>query len=321
MKFQRTYTMAIEQMSASVGADGEVVSNPSTYVKLPPELTVEFQISRVALSEAGHANFKLYNVPTSITESILKDYFNGQDVRGMVFNAGYVGQSLPRVFNGQLMNLNVSRASGATDNIIDMEVLDTGWDRDYAMCLKDGNPLPPFPAGTSVAEKVIALAALMPNVNPNIVIGQSFFLDKSTRPDTYSGLVWPVICELTGNKAFIDSGTLYVLGDYDVAPTSDVFVLDDTVILGSPRRSRTVLELKIIFEPSIKNGMCVTVNSDIAGEYNGNWKVYQVEHNGTISPAVDSGLVTTLTLWKGSGVSPSLAGAQSKGSFYPFVKV
>ena len=322
MKFQRTYTMQVEQFSASVGSDGVVVSNPTIWAVIPPELSVEFTVERVSLSEAAHATFRLYNVPTDVAHTLLKDYFNGQDVRGIIFNAGYVGSPLPRVFNGQLINVSVSRSSGGVDNILDITAIDTGWDRNYACCIKNGEPLPPFPIGTSVAQKIITLASCMPNVSPNIVIGKEFFNIRSTRADTYTGPVWPIICELSGNKAVIDDGILTVLGDYDVVPTTTTFTLDDTVILGAPKRSQQTLEVDVIFETAIRIGMCVTVSSDIAPEYNGNWKVFSISHKGNISPAVDTGCVTSLTLWKGQGQSPSLQGATSTaGQFYPLLKV
>jgi len=323
IKFIRKYTMSVEQQHAVVGkneqGDAIAINDVQSYVKIPPELTCDFEVVKSALTEGAKATFRVTNLPKDIRDSILKSYFDGADIRGMNFYAGYKSQisgansPLPLVFKGQLMSVSFTRASGSPDDITTIEAIDSLWDRTNAVCADaQGNPLPPFPAGTTVAHKVRALAQLMPYVSPNVVISAVWSEPPniSTRVDTYTGNVWSNICELTQNKAFIDNGVLYVLSDTDVLPSqNNTVTLDETVILGEPRLEKAMLYCDIIFEPSIINGMAVYVDTAFSTKLTGWWKVYQVTHKGMISPAVDTGCVTTVTLWKGPGNSPSLNGA------------
>ena len=329
MKFQKQYSMGVEQYHASTAIStlGKeiVVSDPKSYLQIPSNLTVEFDIKRSSLSEGGTATFKIYNLSETSRTSIFKDYFNGQDVRGMFFRAGYQGQPLAQLFLGQISECNSFRAGGDTNNITQLNCIDANWDRTWQQCTtldEQGNlkPLPPFPAGTTNGEMIRSLAKLFPNIT-NTVIGPSFFNYKCSTPWTVTGLAWNQIYTLSNGKAFTDLGTLYCLADNEIF--SQTIFLDEKTILGTPKRSGAIIEVEMLMDPRVHNGMCVNIPASVSKIFAGNWKICQISHSGTISPTVDAPCKTKLLLWKGEGISPSVQGAitgtVAKPEFLPFI--
>lgn len=302
-KFLRQYELKIERFNGQPDSSGRIVATaPTSYLTTPKDLTLELTIQRQALGTSQTGTFRIFNLSEQSRESIFKDSFNTVDARGLQLRAGYLGSPLALIFSGTIQSCQSFRESGSNNNITEVQAFDGGYAISNSQSAKE------FPANTSNADKIKALAADLPNVQ-NTIIGN--FPNLSPRAETINGSTWKAIMELSDNKAFIDQGTLVVLNDKEVVNFG--ITLDKGNILGTPRRSETLVEVDVIFEPRVAVGTFVDLNSSTNKWLNGRWKVYSVRHSGVISPAVAGELITTITLWNGGQDLQYINGSRMTG--------
>lgn len=103
--------------------------------------------------------------------------------------------------------------------------------------------------------------------------------------------------EYGGYEIFIDRGRFNVLGDNDVLPGDIMVITDASGLLGSPRRAMQYLEVDMIFEPQLKIGQAVTLDSKLMPQYNQLYKVMAIQHQGTISDRIGGRLTSKVSLW------------------------
>jgi hypothetical protein len=117
------------------------------------------------------------------------------------------------------------------------------------------------------------------------------------RDKTYIGQPLDVLKrENGGYDLFIANGELNVLGDRDVIPGEVQVISDESGLLGSPKRSNAWVECDMVFEPGLRAGQAVALNSSTLPWMNRTYKIIEVKHNGTISPNTCGKLTTTVTM-------------------------
>lgn len=290
--FQRQYDFRIEK---SKKEKGDFIT-PDKYLIIPNQLTLEFEIIRKNWSSAQEGKFKVYNLGVDTRESIFKDQWT-KDIRVVQLRAGYVGQPLPLIFNGQLLSCQSYRSSGSVDVITDISAYDVGLS--LAGCVSTFVA----PAGTSDSDKIKKLAS---DLGYPAVVGN--FPNKSSREEAFNGPTWKLLQQITKGKVFVDNGQILALGDDEVLDYE--ITLDSGTIIGSPRRSEALVDVDVLFDPRFSPGMtCKFINST-APWLNGIWKVQGVTHKGIISPAVAGETLTTLTLWNAAGQWKQIKGAR-----------
>ena len=85
-----------------------------------------------------------------------------------------------------------------------------------------------------------------------------------------------------------------------LASAGEVFVISSqTGLLETPRKFDDRIDVKILFEPRMRVGMLVKIQS-LETYYNGLFSVKGVTHAGVISGAVGGQLYTTLSVWRGT---------------------
>lgn len=283
-KFKRNYRC--EFIIGKQDLSGNKTPQYQTTIEFP--ITVQFSISRNANSDCNTANFKFFNIRKENQNLLWKDFYQQDKYIEMKMYAGY-GENMPLVFQGLVQQCITYRPSGATEVITEIQANDQSYLFQYgytnATLSKDTEPVDVF-------------TALMTKV-PDIQVG---FLSPELRPlkkaTTYVGQPMDLLIrDYSQYQMFVDLGNLHVLGDREVIPNTENYVITaNSGLLGSPIRSAYTIELDMLFEPGIIVGQAVKLLSDMTEELNGTYKVLAMEHAGTISPVVCDKLTTHLSL-------------------------
>ena len=282
----------------------EIQASDGRMIEIRPPYTLNFAIKRNAFGSANTASFTLVNLSEPTRNLIYKDIFQTAQFRMIRLRAGY-GDNLPVIFQGNIKEAKSYRTGGSVDFTTEIEAFDYG----YAM--QNSTSSFALAEGTTHQQTIEALANDMVKSVPDGSLGIGkigTFSGKYPRGRSVAGSSWEALRSETQNAAFIDNGLLYCLND-DEAIVGDVPVLDSrTGLLGSPKKADALLEVEMIFEPALKVGQAVEINSRTISQWNGKYKVWGVDHSGVISGAVSGKCKTTLHMLIGKKLMEYLAG-------------
>ena len=278
------------QLSVEVAPNSQGITTAN--VIIPPEITIEFEISRQALSSSQTATFRLKNLNEQTRNLLHKDAYALTEARAIQFRAGY-DTFLPLCFNGRVLNASSYRTEGSPDFITEINAFDGG----FAMV--NGWTSVTIASGTSVAQILAKLAGTLPQMSGVPIIGS--FPQTNKRGKVLFGNTWSVILEESGNLATIDNGQVKILNINDAIDGQVPVINSSTGLLGSPRRSATSFQFEMLFEPRLTIGQIVKLDSSSNRAFNGLYKVLGFTHRGTISPTEDRPRRTTVLLYFGTG--------------------
>lgn len=271
------------------------LTRPNNTVNINFPLTCEFEVSRNTLATCNKGRFTVYNLKPETRKRIFKDRFATDVLRGINFQAGYVGQRpLPYCFRGDIIEafsyrkgrdwVTVIEANDGIFGVINSQIDKT------------------FPAGTKPQNMIQTLIGSMKNITPGTVetgIGGQ----AGARGTALSGNIWDIVNRLAGadGTAFIDGGQAHVIDKNSYLPgIRGIATLNSqTGLLNTPRRQETIITVDMLFEPRAVVGQFINVVS-LEAINNGVYRVDGVTHRGTISGAVDGGVTTTLSLFAGT---------------------
>jgi hypothetical protein len=92
------------------------------------------------------------------------------------------------------------------------------------------------------------------------------------------------------------------LAPYDAFEGYVPVIDDNSGLLGVPEHEDAILTVRMIFEPRLVIGQKIEIKSQVAPMFNGQYKIYGIRHEGTISDAVSGKATTTLEMLIGSQV-------------------
>jgi hypothetical protein len=149
---------------------------------------------------------------------------------------------------------------------------------------------------------IIHVAKLLINDLKNAQLGQiGDFGGGSLRGKVLFGNTAELLKNESNNKFFIDNEKVYVLNNNECIAGSITLITAESGLLESPKRSETQLVFKILFEPRLKVGQLIQLNSLINDIFNGIYKIIGFTHTGTISEANGGRCETEVSLWLGPG--------------------
>lgn len=275
-KFGRTYLLSIDKKNGDV-------------LIVQPPLTVEFDITRSFLQSSNSGTIRIYNLGTDNRNEIRQDVIALSDFRHLNFRAGYVGSSLSTVLDG-----NISHAWSVREGTNFVTQIDAF---DYGNAYVNSNVSLSFPKGTSQETVINALIEQLPNVSRGTIsrIAQQIL----TRGVTYNGNAIDILSDVTGGASFIDNGKANVLGNDECLQGVLQVITPESGLLATPVREQSILTFDMIFEPRLVIGQIVRLQSTTDINFNGNYKVCQLKHRGTISGAVCGDAITSVGLWLG----------------------
>lgn len=285
-KFLRTYELTVQGRSGKSYTFG-----------MP--ITCIFDILHRTTGTLNGGHFMLYNLAPSVRGDIRYDNAIDQiSPQGLAFefSAGYVTEGYqPVICQG-----NVTKAFSYRDGpdvITEIQVLDGAAAAQQAQ-VELSMSFPWQPAG--------AFTQLVKVMNPYGVklgvLGSIVTQMQSTRGSTWIGAAWDMVKRLAGNNkgyACIHLQKVYVMGMGDalVVPAAIPQIDSSTGLIGTPRRSGYIIDAEMLFEPRIQLLQSVKLKSTVDPSLNGQYSVQAIGHRGTMSGAIDGGVVTSLNLF------------------------
>jgi len=275
MKFGRHYRLTIEMN------DGQ------NAIVIEPPFTIQFNVDRSNLSSLNQASIIIYNLSEITRGRILHDRFDYTNFRTIILEVGY--EELATIFVGTLRQAGSQRQGSNIVTMINAD--DGGFDTTNTLTFTT------LQAGTTIGNIVKTIVGGFPNLNQGVISG----LDaKITRPVVLDGNSWDQIKKYTNLRSFIDMGKVYHLNDNEVI-IGDLDVIDpSTGLLETPRRDEAFLQLTTLLEPRLIIGQLVSLESNVAPVYNGQYKVIGISHQGIISEAIGGQCTTKVNLLMGN---------------------
>lgn len=269
--------------------------------KVETVLTVQNPIScnfstQIAISgQSNTANIQLINLNESTRKLLQVDFWESQRKRVFfTFSAGYGYPDSPSgrftqpvIYKGRIMSCTSSKLSGSVDWTTDIQAAPSSiFESVYINATISG--------GTSLEDVLNYMIQRSSNLKLGYVTPD---LGVLPRNKTYIGKTVDLLHrEYGGYEIFVANGEFNILGDNDVIPGDLLVITDASGLLGTPKQGWAYLELDILFEPQLKVGQAVSLDSKLMPQYNQTYKVMAIQHSGTISERESGNLITRLTL-------------------------
>ena len=276
MKFGRYYEIRIKT------PDGYLIT-----IKTP--ITTVIEVQRDMRAAVNNANLTIYNLAPDTRGRIYKDLYNTLQRWQMSIVAGYGETELYEIFRG-----NIEEAYSVKQNA-DWVTTIKAYDGSYQ--IKAGFANETIEKGVDLKGQIERVIHTMPEMLMG-VLGSPTDGDAAPRGQVITGNSYDVVQSLTGNHAFIDGETLYVLGDDEVL-SGDAFVLKGDNLFSTPKRRDTYLEAECIFSPEIRIGHYCELRSS-EPKYNGQYQVFGLKHAVTFGESLTGDAITTVSLNAGA---------------------
>lgn len=293
-------------ITLDIQPSGDVPKSVTINGNSASNLAIKFSISRKALSVTQTAQFRLYGLSESSRNAIFKDRFDLTTFRRVQFFAGYQGFNQTKVFDGTILQAYSDR-EGTTDTVTVIDAYDGGF------LMSNGYVSTSIPAGTRADAVIKAFGSPLSVSNPNGIPGAQGdpivgnFPQTTMRTEIFSGNQWEAILEKSGGNAAVENGIIKALGLNEAVSSSLIpLVSSATGLIGVPRRSGTLVEFDMVFEPNLNLFGLVKLLSAFNKNFNGLHRTMGYEHRGCISTAVAEPNVSTGSfIWFGNGTQPS----------------
>ena len=282
-KFQCHYNLKVNWTDENGKSRQEIVTDP---------VSIQFNITKTTQND-NSSRIIIYNLDSAVREEIYQDRLllkKNDNVKWLTLEAGY-GEKLTLVCLGYIQECSSVRSG--VDVITTIDVIDPDILTEYTGVT--------FEAGTSFDTAYKYLIAQLPSLK----IGETGGLSGVFKsPAVFDGNAFVLVNKLTGGHTFIDNGVINTLNDNEVLSDYGVYyIASDTGLLETPKRYGAILEIQMLFEPTIKIGQKVEIMSETWGSnlkkstgFNGQYKVLGVSHNCTISNSDCGTRITTLQL-------------------------
>lgn len=279
-KLGRQYRLTVQSVDENDNPIDEaiVITNP---------ITMRFSVNRTLFADINSMDVELYNLAPDTYNKLFFDYFNTKR-RTIILEAGYKGQELSIIFIGDVWNCYTSRQGSdiitKIHALVGLRSLQVQTDATLANISRN---------------QILTKAANDMMMDIEIYSGED---TKFTRPVSLEGNSMGIIQKYSDDNAFIDNGKIIVLNDRDAFNGEVVLINDESGLLGVPRHEDALLSVDIILEPRVLIGQLIEIQSRIMSEFDGQYKVYGIKHEGIISDAVSSSATTTLEMLVGTQV-------------------
>ena len=273
-KFGRKFRLLIQENTTTVEKD-------MVFMEIKDPFTINFSLNRDVMSSLNKMNCSIHNLSLNTRAKIFKDRFSS-DYRRVILQAGY--DRLVTIFQGNLFSA-FSNRSGA-DIITELECQDGGHG------IKTGQTSQTFNKGVNTEDIIDQALNSFETITKGFIGGDDVEKKRST---TFDGSSYDLIGrEVSG--AFIDNEKLNVLKDGEVTDHQILKFNSETGLLNVPQRQDTYIEVDLLFEPYVQVGQVVQIESSVAPEFNGQYKVIGLKHAGVISATMDGRVTTSLSL-------------------------
>lgn len=255
-------------------------------VQYPTTCIMEIDLGAYQAS-GNKATFQFYNLPPTIQAKLWLDLFEiGKKYVILKFYGGY-GDTMPFIFQGDLMECTSQKPSGGVDWITQCWGYEGGHEYQHSFM-------------NVTAAKGTKIEDILTNLlkDSNVKLGYiSPSIPPLPRNKTFIGQTMDLLGrEYGGYEIFISKGELNILDKDEVLPGDIQVITDSSGLLGSPKRANIFTEVDMLFEPGLKIDQAVELLSNTMPQFNQLYKVIRIQHRGMISAVQCGKLVTTVTL-------------------------
>lgn len=277
MKWMRQYRMEVFDEDSG---ETLIISNP---------ITIRFTVSRRTASTLNVLQADLYNLDQNTRNFLFQEQWVTRN-KTITFSGGY--DTLSILFMGTLWS-GYSYRDGS-DIITSIECKSEFWELDTTTVYETINPS----AGNLTVKDVLTTIA---GKFEGLSIGAiGDYPEKLLRPVTVAGNAWNLFKKYSNYTGFIDNGRIYALRRNEVVEGELLTIDASTGLLASPQRIDTAnIQIQVLFEPRIVMGQNIELGSGVNQIYNGQYKVFGIQHTGIISDAVNGDLRTIIDLFVG----------------------
>ena len=250
-----------------------------------PPITVDFSVIKSTRSE-NSTRINVYNMDGANREEIYKDIVllkPEETVKWVTLEAGYAGR-YSLVSWGYIQQCSTVRKG--TDVVTTIDVIDPDILTEYCGIT--------FKEGTTYKEAYEYLVSQLPSLK----LGETGILQGEFKvPTVFDGNTYLLLNKITGRHTFVDNGVINTLGDNETLTDYECYyIAADTGLLETPKRYDDVLEVQMLFEPTIRLGQLVEIKSETQSRFDGQFKVLGINHNCLISGSMEGTRTTTLQL-------------------------
>ena len=285
IKLNRKYELFIQKQ------DKNGIPLPESYIITNP-ITIKFSINRNIYSGVADMTIDIYNLAPTTRNMIFKDWFYDIKKENYLFialNASYEGHGMSTLFLGDIWNAYSFRQG--TDIIT----------RIQAKCgMRNMTQLVSIQlkAGSTVRDVVNECMKKLPNLEE----GKMSIRDYTfTEPIELFGKPLAILKQYNEDKnVFVDLNKVNILGDDEGIVGYVPEINDESGLLNAPERKPASLIIKMVFEPELLIGQIIQISSKIAPQFDGQYKIFGIKHEGTISDSIAGNLTTTVELNVGS---------------------
>ena len=280
MAYNRIFKLAVTPVDlyGNIRGSSIVITSP---------LTIKFNVQRMPFAGRCTASIDIYNLNQDTRSKLFLDWYDFKNIRQVTLEAGYENGKFDRIYKGRIRICTTKKAY--TDNVTHIEAIS-------GLGVLDSMLHTSLNEGESLVDTAGMIIGEMPGVQPGAVSLPDF---SFKRPVALIGNAVSVLKTYTKDNVAIDLDKVIVI-DEDEVIDGDVRVIDDeSGLLGTPERQQTSLVVNCVFEPRIKVGQALEIRSSVAPEFDGQYKVWGVTHNGIIGATQGGQCVTTITLWTG----------------------
>jgi hypothetical protein len=294
-KFGRNYRLVLlDNLTANTGLE---LRND----KDAQSLTIDFDIQRGVGADLNSMTLRIYNLSRDNQAQLFQarlDLSNKNTfiARPIILQAGY-NDGLSVIFRGGIREAFTFRQGN--DLITQIEALDgiLSTTQTYVNISYD--------SATTAQQIVDDLVAPLTS-QTDVEAGQTklstttaALIGDNQRGYVIAGNAYDILQEYTNKKAFIDLGELNIISDNECIRPSVRVIDADTGLLGMPRLDGLRVTIETIFEPRINVGEFIEVQSSVAKQFNGQYKVAAVQHKGMLSDTVAGDAKSIFQLYGG----------------------
>lgn len=274
MKFQRRFKLLIE-------------TNSGNTVVIEPPISIDFTVTRSIMGSLNSMQLRIYNLSKDKRSDIFQDRFNPRNYKKIALSAGY--EELSPIFIGNIFQATSSRQG--TEIVTEIDARDGGFDSSNTISNKT------LAEGTTFEEFFKSLIGDFSNLE----IGKINAVNKRfRRPIVVDGNTFQIIKKYSEGNVFIDLETVNIMQENDVIEGVVPLITSSTGLLGTPKRTGAYIEIETIFEPRIIMAQILEIKSDVQPQYDGQYKVIGVSHQGAISEGVGGVATSKFSLLVGS---------------------
>lgn len=268
-KFNLNYRIEVEDINGDIHTFSSIENN----YEIMNSIAIKVDIKKDNTTSANSCNIELYNLGTTTRKLLKKSRLDTNINRIVRVYAGYQ-YDLVLIYTGTI-EVASSEKQGA-NFITKIQVRD-----DFAMLnsttqqtiTKDYSKNPLILLANDLKQTKIGV--ISKNITP---------INISSRGRVFNGKTWDLLrTNIKLAEIYIDNMQLYIMKQNEVLNDYELVISNESGMIGEPKEYDGYLEMSLIFEPLASLNHLVKVDSEIAPEYNGEYKVIGIQHQFSIA--------------------------------------